>query len=220
MRKHNDGNLDPSDMQNYSSNSDEVEMRRALGLSDQAPHSQHGQRAPSSSDRSPQRRRFVTDGQVPVVIIGRRDGTDTPASVGATPVNRLAVAEAALSAARDAHDRAERALNEAQATIRDLQTKLGHAVLERDEARELGRRTETDILALQAALESEREARRQAEESRQKLSAEQPSTARAGKSAQRTPKANRITTPKANAAEPQPVKWWLGPRKAQRSTIR
>ena len=140
-------------------------MRRALGLDHESaiPRSQN---AAWPTDRQPHRRRFVADGEVPVVIVGHRDnGADaTPSRGAAPPVNRHAEAELALKAEQEARQRAERSLTEAQATIRQLQTRLGHAVLALDEAVDAGRRAETDRLAAVAALETERDARQRAED--------------------------------------------------------
>src|SRR6185437_12255472 len=87
----------------------EVQMRRALGLQ---------------------------GGEIPVTVVRRESGPDSPAShVTPTPPSssRLQRVEIALAAELAARDRAERALGEAQALIRDLQTKLGHAELAKDE---------------------------------------------------------------------------------------
>ena len=118
----------------------EERMRRALGLTgDRAVRSsptqtERSQAGPpgrpvgrSSADKP--RHRFVQDGTVPVTILNRHrsDEADGP------PTSRAAV-EAALQAERAARERAERSLQEALATVRDLQTKLGHAELARREA--------------------------------------------------------------------------------------
>ena len=118
----------------------EERMRRALGLTgDHAgrsspAHAERPQAGPPGrpagrSSAAKQRHRFVPDGAVPVTVISRhRSGeADGP------PTSRAAV-EAALQAERAARERAERSLQEALATVRDLQTKLGHAELARREA--------------------------------------------------------------------------------------
>ena len=76
---------------------------------------------------SPQRRRFVRDGEVPVSVIHRDqdDGAST---------NKLDATRQALREQIEAREQAEHLLQEAQATIRDLQTKLAHERLARDEA--------------------------------------------------------------------------------------
>ena len=106
----------------------EAQMRRALGLHN-APATQDrpvpSPATPSAS--SPQRRRFVRDGGVPVSVI-RRDQD------GGANSNKLDATRQALREQIEAREQAEHRLQEAQATIRDLQTKLAHERLARDEA--------------------------------------------------------------------------------------
>ena len=115
-------------------------MRRALGLtSDRAiqsspawterPQAGPPSRAAGRSSTDKPRHRFVPDDAVPVTIISRHrpDEADGP------PASRAAI-EAALQDERAVRERAERSLQEALATVRDLQTKLGHAELARREA--------------------------------------------------------------------------------------
>jgi len=75
------------------------------------------------------RHHFVQDGAVPVTILNRHrpDEADGP-SAGHAAV------EAALQDERAARAKAEQALQEALATVYDLQTKLGHAELAHMEA--------------------------------------------------------------------------------------
>jgi hypothetical protein len=125
----------------------EAQMRRALGLFG-APRRQDADRAaaikpPPPADRfgaGDHRRRFAQDGEVPVTVLNRR--ADHPAE---TPVNRLEVAETAAVAERAAREKAERALAEAQATIHDLQTRLGHASLAQTELHIVARRDQGAI---------------------------------------------------------------------------
>ena len=115
-------------------------MRRALGLTGdrtgrsspaQAARPQAGPpgRPAGRSSADKPRHRFVPDGAVPVTVISRHrtDEADGP------PTSRAAI-ETALQDERAARERAERSLQEALATVRDLQTKLGHAELARREA--------------------------------------------------------------------------------------
>jgi len=96
---------------------DEMRMRQALGLnggsSDQRPQQR-------DTDRRP--RRFVKDGEVPVVFLttSRDRGTSTAAP--------------ALKVEYAAQEQAERSLNEALAVAQQLRTKLGHAELAHQEA--------------------------------------------------------------------------------------
>ncbi len=110
-------------------------MRRALGLTGvptgRAAQPQLEQPRPPSPGRPPvqtstgrPRHRFVPDGAVPVTVINRHRGGDADA-----PTPGHGAIGAALQDERAARERAERSLQEALATIRDLQTKLGHAEL-------------------------------------------------------------------------------------------
>lgn len=104
-------------------------MRRALGLGGDQ------QRTPQPPPPSPDRlllhrpkRQFVAEGEVPVVH-GRLSRRDELALPTATTTNRVEAAETAARAEREARDKAERLLAEAQAAVHDLQTRLGHAQL-------------------------------------------------------------------------------------------
>jgi hypothetical protein len=138
----------------------ETQMRHALGLlGDTPPRS-------STSGSQPQRRRFVRDGEVPVTVIRRDHQPD-----GELGTNQLDAARQAVRSEAAARERAERSLNEAQMTIRDLQTKLAHERLAKDEALATVRRLETDTQAaadaqetMEAELIAERLARRNAED--------------------------------------------------------
>ena len=131
-------------------------MRRALGLTgdcavrSSGPQTERLQAGPpgrpagrSSADKP--RHRFVQDGAVPVTILNRHrpDEADGP------PMNRAAV-EAALQDERAARDRAERSLQEALATVCDLQTKLGHAELAHREASATAQAARAEADALRA----------------------------------------------------------------------
>jgi hypothetical protein len=135
-------------------------MRHALGLrGDTPPRS-------SASGSQPQRHRFVRDGEVPVTVLRRDHQPD-----GEHGANQLDAARQAIRSEATAKERAERLLAEAQARIRDLQTKLGHERLARDEAVEAVRRLETEARVAahaqetaEAELVAERLARRNAED--------------------------------------------------------
>ncbi len=125
-------------------------MRRALD-------SFGGRTAPRAEQREPNpvtvrdrtgapRRRFVRDGEVPVTVLRR----DTPP--GATLSSPLQQAETALANEIAARRNAERLLTEAQAQIRDLQTKLGHAELAKTEAADLARAERERAAELRTAL--------------------------------------------------------------------
>ena len=138
-------------------------MRRALGLAGdgqgRAGQSRSKPSAPlpvrSASAPRP-RHRFVQDGDVPVALVSRSrpQEADVP---GATPRSQ-GVIEAALHQERATRERVERSLQEALATVRDLQTKLGHAELAQREASETVQAARDAADALRAA-HQEREAR-------------------------------------------------------------
>jgi hypothetical protein len=137
-------------------------MRRALGLHNASPTTPLPV-ATSPGASSPQRRRFVRDGEVPVSVIHR----DQDDGVG---TNKLDATKQALREQIAARERAEHLLQEAQATIRDLQTKVAHERLARDEAlqRIVSERpvVEQALQRVQEELGIERDCRRKAERER------------------------------------------------------
>jgi hypothetical protein len=162
-----------------------------------------------------QKRRFVHDGEVPVVVLGGSNMGSS--SSGVTATNRLAVAETALDAERVARKQVERTLSEAQALVHDLQTKIGHAGLARDEAVEAVRQLKAETQRLEELLEAERRARAEAEHAlrttldRRSAPAtqgvrpepSQPSARKRGRSL-----ALQDRPRKPHVKEPKPVKWW------------
>jgi hypothetical protein len=123
-------------------------MRRALGLRQGS--SPSGQ--VSSNVPHPQRRQFVRDGDVPVEVLHSPDNSSR--------VNQLAAARKAQEAQTTARVEAERMLAEARHTIHDLQTKLGHERLARDEAVQRVESTKREVeQELAAELEAERSLR-------------------------------------------------------------
>ena len=135
----------------------EARMRRALGdLENQGSGRGHDATRPRPDNRPTDRHsgerpraRFVQDGDVPVTVLNRTRPHEAEGANGGS--NRLSVAEAALASERTMRLRAERAVAEAQAAVHDLQTKLGHAELARQE---LAGRVEAD----KAVFEAERAA--------------------------------------------------------------
>jgi DNA repair exonuclease SbcCD ATPase subunit len=142
----------------------ESQMRKALGLLGE--NSRHRQDPMDQPGRGPDRfngglhrRRFVQDGDVPVTVLRREPSHEIPANRAAAAVtapssSRLQRTEAALAAETAARDRAERALAEAQAATRDLQTKIGHAELAKTEAIDALRREHSTIAGLRAEVEA------------------------------------------------------------------
>lgn len=139
----------------------EVQMRRALGLQGDSnrsrPEPERSESAPRPGGQFMQagghRRRFVQDGDIPVTIVRREHSGDMLARpAAATPSsNRLQRTEAALAAETATRERAERSLAEAQAMLRDLQTKLGHAALAKDEAAAALRREREEFASMRDA---------------------------------------------------------------------
>ncbi len=149
---------------------DEAEsaMRKALGLlGDQPRHRQDTERSDGPlrmQDRlgsgGLHRRRFVQDGDVPVTILRRDAGPETqthraaPAAAAAPTSSRLQRTEAALAGESAARALAERALAEAQVSVRDLRTKIGHADLAKNEAVDALRRERELTASLRQELEA------------------------------------------------------------------
>ena len=141
----------------------EAQMRRALGLGGDGP-TQPTPMTPSPTPAMglhPQRRRFVRDGEV---VVQHKEHS----AAGETGTNQLAAARQALREQFAAREDAERALAEVQAANRDLQTKLAHERLARDEAvnrAEAARQAaEQALQVVREELESERARRLQSEE--------------------------------------------------------
>ena len=218
----------------------ETRMRQALGLGgghggreivpqEGRANGRHGQSVLSLNAR---KRRFVRDGDVPVTILsGRGHHTAETQEMGgsaAAPVNRLELAERALAGERSAREQAERAQHDALASLRDLQTKLGHAELSHRETLKAGealrealracesrlQQAEEEGRHLAAALSIAQEGRAAAEAALQQSLAGQPPRDPLPGSAVRAkaPATSGLTRTAARAQpktrEPQPVKWW------------
>ena len=137
-------------------------MRRALGLRDSPslrPEPIHSS-TPAVVPHRP--RHFVRDGEVPVTVIHRDHHPD-----GQAGTNQLEAARQTIRSLTAAREHSDRLLAEAQATIRDLQTKLAHEHLAKDEAAQRAeiekQAHEQALQSVQAELEAERAARQQAE---------------------------------------------------------
>ena len=168
--------LDPAGADAHVDNTDDAEsqMRKALGLLGEGPrHRVDAERAESplrGGDRfngGLHRRRFVQDGDVPVTVLRRDQGHESPVHRSVTAAvppttNRLQRTEAALAGETAAREKAERLLSETQILIRDLQTKIGHAELAKNEAMEALRRereaTAQDRAEAQARIQGAEEA--------------------------------------------------------------
>ena len=155
---------DPSRLTSADPEADEQRMRRALGLTgdrvgrDSPPQAEQrrptleGRPAGRTSADKP-RHRFVRDGTVPVTLVNRRHPDEADGSAAGRTV-----IEATLQDERAARAKAERRLQEALATVHDLQTMLGHAELARREAAEVAQAARDAADALRTA-HQEHEAR-------------------------------------------------------------
>jgi hypothetical protein len=184
-------------------------MRQALGLRGD----QSNERPLQRREQDRRTRRFVKDGEVPVVVLSpsREHGPDGPA-----PVNRVAAAEAALRSERVAREWAERTLRETQTTLQHVQTKLAHADLAHGEALAAERRGREQA---EAGLAEAIAARETLELRLVEMAAAQPPGAE-DRTELVKPSQAALVKPRrkaANAAErePQPVKWWLPSYKAK-----
>ena len=196
---------------------EEARMRQALGL----------RNGPSSGGPVQQRRegeqrgrRFVKDGEVPVVVVnsGSRDIGD-----GAGPVNRAAAAEATIRAERGAREHAERSLAEANLMVQHLRTQIAHSDMAHREAlaaeraaREAAEQALREALEARAAAEARIAELSAVERIRRPrpeivVAAELPDAegmaprARVG----RPRKVIAATTAATSEDEPEPVQWWL-----------
>ncbi len=185
-------------------------MREALGLGgDGAPDLRQQRQSP---DRRP--RRFVKDGEVPVVILSTTRGSSMGPPM---PVNRVATAEAALRSERTAREQAQRSLHEALATIEHLRTQLGHAALAHREAlagerreRERAERALEESEARRAALEA------QLAEAIAMPAAEPPAIRESNPAVVERAELRPQRKPKpAPEAAAEPVQWWLPDFKAK-----
>lgn len=198
----------------------EAKVRRALGLIGATPGPAHATHAARSSDRFTTDRpksRFVQDGEVPLVMLRRDNGqhaSDSHSPNSRSPASRLDALEKALKTEQQARETAERSLTDAQASIRDLQTKLGHALMVRDEARAMAERVESEKQALQTSLAAEHEARQASDQLLLNAitTPSRPAAAETKSQAEQPPPAFRPIAKKSpgrRVATPKPVKWWV-----------
>lgn len=179
-------------------------MRGTLGLGG-APSLHSAQQRPAQART---RHHFVRDGEVPVEIV---TGLRVPqAALG----GQVAALQAALVAERAARFDDERALAEAQATIRSLQTKLAHAELTYEEALAAERRArEQAEAALRDAVAVGELTGQRLNEAAAAQVVEAPTPPAKVKQPTSPKPASR--TPAATTREPQPMKWWLPSYKAK-----
>lgn len=171
----------------------EAQMRRALSAlgprgAMRAPRPNADRPDPAGTMRmgdrlgSAHRRRFVQDGDVQVAYVRREPARDATASAAAQPqapsalTVRLQRVEVELAAQTAARQQAERSAQDAQAMLRELRTKLGHADLARIEAVEALRKEREQQAARRAA---EQDAATREQDSEEKLRAAQRALAAA-----------------------------------------
>ena len=180
----------PEDNPGQPADNTEAQMRRALERigtkSQRDPRSQTPSFSATPTGRGMQdgpKRRFVRDGEVPVMVVSGTRAAEGPMQRrGSGPANeQVEAAQAALRLERNAHEAAERALREAQTTIQDLRTKLGHISMARDEAIEAAKRAEASRSAVASELDTFRgrlanevSGRARAERAAQKLAPLEP----------------------------------------------
>jgi hypothetical protein len=174
----------------------EAKMRQALGLFGTRPggggertHHEggHGGGHGSGSDRrgggptgaAARRHRFVQDGEVPVSVVRARPGARPGAD------NERAAEE--LAHERQLRAETERRLADKEVQLRTLQTRIGHAELERDNA-------------LAEAREWREKAEAAGEEIRHLSAGGDPAARRAPR---------RRVEGQLELVDPEPVKWWL-----------
>lgn len=158
----------------------EAQMRRALGLNggnlfrqkpkqeQERPERQDSQSSRPSQDRfgAAPRRRFVQDGDVPVTVLRREQQFDLAAARAAAvgPSPEVLKLQDDLGQERANREKSEKALADAQATIRDLRNKLGFADLARTEAEEQARKMREAAVTARQTINDLTEARRELEE--------------------------------------------------------
>jgi hypothetical protein len=128
---------DPSDARLGAA---ELQMRRALGLDRGTSPVSQPTHSPNPSNGPHQRRHFARDGDIPVTIVHSDSGSR---------FQQLDAARQTLRQQTAAHEEAERLLADARNTIDDLETKLGHERLARDEVTQ---RIDAERLQIEEAL--------------------------------------------------------------------
>lgn len=196
----------PSQAQHHTGHTSTASVHQGHAGHNQAGQSHYGQNGGMP------RRRFVRDGEVPVVVLHPKSEADSRHAATIADLTRQRDSE------RAARLRAEQSLQDALATIQSLQTRLAHADLARDERRDHDVELQANApdaapfepvdLDVPAPAQSVREADAQAgnapamaEEARSDRSEETRPTRR-----RRTKRFEPVDPPDA-----EPVKWWRDP---------
>ena len=193
----------------------EARMRQALGLfgtrspahADRGHHDQHGGGRSSSGGggaAGSRRHRFVQDGEVPVSVV--RGRAAQPRS-GGTDGERHG--EEQLAAERQARADAERRLADRETQLRSLQTRIGHAELERDAALADAREWRDKAEQIMAESRHAAPASPSPSEAEASPTAEQWGSLGEGGVARRGAGRRRAEEADSDRIDPEPVKWWL-----------
>jgi hypothetical protein len=132
----------PSDVRLHTT---EMQMRRALGLDRETSPVGKLTHSHNPFNGLHQRRQFARDGDVPVTMVHSDSGSR---------FRQLDAARQALRQQTAAREETERLLTDARNTIRDLETKLGHERLARDEVTQ---RINAERLQIEEALTAAQE---------------------------------------------------------------
>lgn len=146
--------LSPNSDQDSTEPQGEARMREALGLRTDGTRvtPSGGHRPERQADHGPgnaRRHRFVQEGEVPVEVMTLRDHSSRAVG-GPIGMPRHRVDESAILAEKSARENAERTCAELTERLREVQTKLGHAELARDEALALAARRQAQLDTLLA----------------------------------------------------------------------
>ncbi len=176
----------------------EARMRRALHI--EGPGAGGGA-APEHGQRARPARHYAQDGDVPVVRLpGRKDHSASAAA--------LAKAEDALQEERNAREKLEAALKQAQATIQTLQTKIAHAEIAHAEALAAQRQMTEAALAAKAEAAPARP-----ERTRPALAVQIPDDAPAAADDQPAPApavhVQKVKAKVESTEDSEPVEWWV-----------
>lgn len=184
-----------------------------LGKGKPAPRGAGGAKTPApkarparQADPTQRRRKFVQDGDVRVEHHSLATGRATPRAIHAQQEDRGEIEQLRhkVQFEQKLREQAELRLSEAQAQIRSLTTRIGHADVIAAEHKGKLAAQDTELLAVRAELFNAREENSQLREELTRLKSRQRAVETRSTPAQAA--APQDETP---ADEPEPVKWWL-----------
>ncbi|AHI26047.1 hypothetical protein [Komagataeibacter swingsii] len=184
-----------------------------LGKGKPAPRSAGGVKTPAAkarparqADPTQRRRKFVQDGDVRVEHHSLATGRATPRAIHAQQEDRGEIEHLRhkVQFEQKLREQAELRLSEAQAQIRSLTTRIGHADVIAAEHKDRLAARDAELLAARADLFNAREENSQLREEVTRLKSRQ-------RTVETRPTPAQATTPQDEtpADEPEPVKWWL-----------